>query len=116
MEHTPMQYYDVCMELHRAGDMDGAIDGLTKLTESSPDFALAHNALAAIWKKRGDLGKAIRYAEKYCELEPDDAFGYSILSSYCIEAGEREKAEDALGRAHDLRFRAQFEQKHSQDG
>ncbi len=103
-----IEAYDACMEIHRAGSTDEAIADLTKLTETSPGFALAHNALAAIWKKRGDLGKAIRYAEKYCELEPDDAFGYSILSSYCIEAGEREKAEDALGKAHDLRFRAQF--------
>ena len=105
---TPMETYDTCMELHRSGKLDEAINGLTQLTESHSDFALAHNALAAIWKKRGDLGKAIGYAEKYCELEPDDAFGFSILSSYCIEAGEREKAEDALGRAQDLRFRAQF--------
>ena len=105
---TPMETYDACMELHRAGKIDEATDGLIKLTESNPDFALAYNSLAAIWKKRGDLGKAIGYAEKYCEQVPDDAFGYSILSAYCIEAGEREKAEDALGKAHDLRFKAQF--------
>ncbi len=107
---SAMEQYDACMELHRAGSINEAINDLTQLTESHPDFAPASNALAAIWKKRGDLGKAIRYAEKYCELEPDDAFGYSILSSYCIEAGEREKAEDALGKANDLRFRAQFSQ------
>ncbi|HBT76613.1 MAG TPA: hypothetical protein DEB39_06730 [Planctomycetaceae bacterium] len=104
----PMKFYDACMELHRAGDIDAAIADLTQLSETQPDFALAHNALAAIWKKRGDLGKAVRYAEKYCELEPDDAFGYTVLSSFCIEAGEREKAEDALGKSHDLRFREQF--------
>ncbi len=110
MPHS-IDSYDTAMTLHRAGSLDEAVSDLTRLTESDPSFALAHNALAAIWKKRGDLGKAIRYAEKYCELEPNDAFGYSILSAYCIEAGEREKAEDALGKAYDLRFREQFEPK-----
>ena len=109
MMPTPMEKYDACTALQRSGQVAEAVDALKKLTEEHPDFALAYNALAAWHKKNGDLDEAVRNAEKYCELEPDDAFGYSILSSYSLAAGMREKAEDALGRAQDLRFRAHFE-------
>ena len=73
-----------------------------------PDFSLAHNALAALCKQHGDIESAIAHIEKYCEMEPDDPFGFSILSAYCIAAGLRTKAEEALGRASELQFKLQF--------
>jgi predicted Zn-dependent protease len=105
---TPMEIYDACIELQRSGKLPEAINALKQLTEEFPDFALTYNALAAIYKKQGDVDVAIRNMEKYCELEPEDSFGFSILSSYCLGAGRREEAEEALGKAHDLRFKAQF--------
>ncbi|MDR0611151.1 MAG: hypothetical protein LBG58_13660 [Planctomycetaceae bacterium] len=103
-----MEIYDACIELQRSGKLPEAINALKQLTEEFPDFALTYNALAAIYKKQGDVDVAIRNMEKYCELEPEDSFGFSILSSYCLGAGRREEAEEALGKAHDLRFKAQF--------
>jgi Flp pilus assembly protein TadD len=105
---TPMETYDACIELQRSGKIPEAINALKQLTEGVPDFALTYNALAAIYKKQGDIDLSIQNMEKYCELEPDDSFGFSILSSYCLEAGRRDLAEEALGKAHDLRFKAQF--------
>ena len=104
---TPTEQYDACIELHRAGRIQEAIDALEKLVEDHPTFALTYNALAAIRKKQGDLLVAVGYAEKYCEYAPDDSFGYTILSSYQIAAGNRTAAEDALGKAYDLRFKEQ---------
>ena len=103
-----MERYDACMELHRAGRLDEAVAALEKLVAEQPDFALTYNALAAIHKKKGDLPTAIGYAQKYCEFAPDDSFGYTILSSYQLEAGNRPAAEEALGKAYDLRFKEQF--------
>jgi Flp pilus assembly protein TadD len=103
-----METYDTCIELQRSGKLPEAINALKQLTEESPDFALAYNALAAIYKKQGNTNNAIQNMEKYCELEPEDSFGFSILSAYCLGAGRREQAEEALGKAHDLRFKAQF--------
>ena len=96
--------YDACMELHRDGRLDEAIAALEKLTAEQPNFALTYNALAAIHKKRGDLQAAIGYAGTYCEYAPDDSFGYTILSSYQLEVGNRAAAEEALGKAYNLRF------------
>ncbi len=106
---TPTEQYDACIELQRAGKLDEAVAALEKLVQEQPNFALTYNALAAIHKKKGEIETAIGFAEKYCEFAPDDSFGYTILSSYQVEAGNRDAAEDALGKAYDLRFKEQFE-------
>ncbi len=102
---TSLERYDECIEMQRAGDMTAAVEGLKALVQDVPDFALAYNALAAFHKQQGQLPEAVACAEKYTELEPEDSFGFTVLSSFCIEAGEREKAEDALGMAQTLQFK-----------
>lgn len=112
---TANEQYDDSMQLHREGKVTEAMEKLEKLILEHPDFSLAYNALAAFYKKGDQLDKAIEFAEKYCELEPDDAFGYTILSSFCITAGMKEKAEDALMKAQDIRFRAHFTAKKDEE-
>ena len=105
---SDLEQYDASIELHRAGDVAGAMEMLRRLIAEYPDFALAYNALAAFHKKANDLDAAITNMEKYCALEPNDPFGYSVLSAYYIAVGQRTQAEDALGRAGELRFKAQL--------
>jgi predicted Zn-dependent protease len=105
---TALEQYDASIELHRAGGVVQSMEMLRKITVNFPDFALAYNALAAFYKKAENLDAAIENMEKYCALEPNDPFGYSVLSAYRIIAGQRAQAEDALGRANDLRFKSQF--------
>jgi len=105
---SALEQYDACIELHRAGDVVRAMEMLRNITIEYPDFALAYNALAAFYKKANDMDAAIENMEKYCELESDDPFGFSVLSACHIAAGQRAQAEEALGRASELRFRAQF--------
>jgi predicted Zn-dependent protease len=105
---TALEQYDACMELQRVGANVQALEMLRKMTVDFPDFSLAYNALAAFFKKTNDLEAAIEYMEKYCALEPNDPFGFSVLSAYCIAAERRVQAEEALGRASELRFKAHF--------
>jgi Flp pilus assembly protein TadD len=105
---TALEQYDACIELQRVGAAAQSLEMLQKMTADFPDFALAHNALAAFHKKENNIEAAIEHMEKYCALEPNDPFGFSVLSAYCIAAGRREQAEEALGRASELRFKAQF--------
>ena len=88
---------------------------LHKITQDFPDFALAYNALAAFYKKANNMDAAIENMEKYCSLEPNDAFGFSVLSAFCIGAGRRSQAEEALYRSQELRFKAHFDGVHSDD-
>lgn len=103
-----MEQYDACIAMQRTGNTAQAMEMLKALTLGYPDFALAHNALAAFYKKENNLDSAIAHMEKYCALEPNDPFGFSVLSAYCIAADRRVQAEEALGQASALRFRAQF--------
>ena len=105
---TALEQYDACIELQRAGEIAEAMKMLRKLTVDFPEFSLAYNALAAFSKKTNDMDTAIENMERYCALEPDDPFGFSVLSAYCISAGRRTQAEEALGHASELRFKAQF--------
>jgi predicted Zn-dependent protease len=84
------------------------MERLQKIIIDFPDFALAYNALAAFCKKTDNIDTAIEHMKKYCALEPNDPFGFSVLSAYCIGAGRRTEAEEALGYANELRFKAQF--------
>ena len=105
---TDLEQYDACIELQRSGNVAQAMEMLRKITEEYPRFALAYNALAAFHKKENNMGAAIENMEKYCALEPDDSFGFSVLSAYYIAAEQRPQAEEALRRASELRFKAQF--------
>jgi len=105
---TALEQYDVCIELQRTGNVVQAAEMLQKMTVDFPDFSLAYNALAALYKRENNMAAAIDHMEKYCALEPNDPFGFSVLSAYSIMAGQRERAEEALGRAGELRFKAQF--------
>jgi len=105
---TTLEQYDACIDLYRAGSVMQSVEMLRNLTDEFPDFALAYNALAAFNKKENNLDAAIENMEKYCALEPNDPFGFSVLSAYRIAAGQRAQAEEALGLAHELRFKAQF--------
>jgi len=105
---TALEQYDASIELHRAGKVAESIEMLRKMTADFPDFSLAYNALAAFSKKANDLNAAIDNMKTYCTLEPDDPFGFSVLSAYSIAAGRRAEAEEALARASEIRFKAQF--------
>ena len=105
---TALERYDACIDLQRAGKTSQSIEMLRKMTVDFPDFSLAYNALAAWYKKGNNIEAAIENMEKYCALEPNDPFGFSVLSAYCIAAERRAQAEEALGRASELRFKAQF--------
>lgn len=96
------------MELRREGKETECRDALLKVVADDADFALAYNALAAIYKKENKPDEAVANMQKYCELQPDDFFGYSVLSAFCVSAGKHAEAEEALGKAHELRFKAQF--------
>ncbi|MDR2346969.1 MAG: hypothetical protein LBE18_12985 [Planctomycetaceae bacterium] len=104
---TPLEQYDSFIELYHNGKIEEAITGLQKLTESEPEFALTYNALGAFAKKQGNLGEAIKYAKEYCKLTPADSFGYTILSAYYIEIGDRQEAENAISQSVAIRIKYQ---------
>ena len=102
---TVQAKYDEAILKAEKGDLDEAVKLLTALAEESPDYALAHAALARYHSKLENHEQAVKHAEKVCELEPEDSFSYVAKSIICIEAGDKAGAEDA--RAQALRFQWQ---------
>ncbi len=106
---TPVEWYDAVVADWKAGRQSEAVARMLELHAAHPSETLPCAALAAWYKKLGQIDDAIHYAGKYCELAPSDAFGFSILSSLRLSVGLREEAEDALMKAQDLRIAAQFQ-------
>lgn len=105
---SPLEQYDVCMDLHRKGEVTQSLEILHQITQDFPQFSLAHNALAAFYKQQGRIDDAIESMKAYCSLEPNDSFGFSVLSAYYMVSEQRVQAEEALHRANEIRFQAQF--------
>ena len=102
MYTTPEQWYDVCVEKQKSGQIDEAIAMLRELVETYPDYALVYAALGAYFTKKEQYDDAMEFCKKYCEKAPNDPFGYSILSSLSIRIGRRQEAEEALMRSGSL--------------
>jgi|GEM_PF-376118 len=110
-----IQQYDTAVLREMEGDRDGAIELLRTILAESPNFALAHNALSAMYGRAEKIDQAIEHAKRYTELEPDDAFGYAILSALCVKAGRREEAEAALMNAQQSQMRAYMESRQKEE-
>jgi len=99
---TPEQIYDEADKLKDAGKLEEAVAKLNELLNLTPDYALAHSALAVVYTRLRRHDEAIRHALRTCELDPQDAFSFTALSVTYQRAGKIPEAEDAMARAHTL--------------
>ena len=91
--------YDEAISLKESGNPDDAIQKLESLCADFPDYALPHAALSMMYSKKEDYAASLRHAAAVCELEPEDPFSYTALSLLARQSGDKEAAEDALGKA-----------------
>ena len=76
----------------RQGDLDRAIDELSKATEIEPDYFLSHDMLGTAHRVAGNTQAAITEFEKAIELNPTYADSYYKLGFlYCIELEDHDK-------------------------
>jgi tetratricopeptide (TPR) repeat protein len=99
--------YAEAEQLKDDGRLDEAIEKLGELLSAHPDHVLSHLALAVIYGRVGNHGKAIEHGEQACALEPTEAFNFTALSVTYQRAwqGTQQqeyiaKAEDAMAKAH----------------
>ena len=100
------QRYDEAIDLQEAGKLEEAIGKLEGLVADSPEYALAHSALAVFYGRLGRHDEAIEQARKVCELEPDDPFSYMALSLLAQRAGQLPVAEEAMATAAEKQWAA----------
>ncbi|MDO5553312.1 MAG: hypothetical protein Q4G68_06085 [Planctomycetia bacterium] len=100
------QWYDECIQLKNNGELDKAVEELTQLTKTYPNYALAHLALSVLYHKLGNDDKSLAAVARACELETDNPFYYTAFSAMAIKSGDRAKAEEALMKAQEARLAA----------
>ncbi len=96
---TNEELYAEAEKLKDEGKTAEAVAKLETLVGQSPDYALAHSALAVYLGRLQRHQEAVAHARKVCELEPNDAFSFTALSVTCQRAGLIQEAEDAKARA-----------------
>ncbi|MDO5580048.1 MAG: tetratricopeptide repeat protein [Planctomycetia bacterium] len=102
------QWYDDCIQLHKAGKTDEAAGELEKLIKVWPDYGLAYLALAVFYEKMGKADEVMETMHTACEKEPDDPFYYTAFSALAIRAGNHSVAESALMKAQESHFAEQL--------
>jgi len=84
---------DAIKEALEAGDETGALQGLRRLLESDPDNATAHNDLAALTYRMGNVAEAVQHYEAAVRLAPQETvFQKNLADIYFVEAGRTDEA------------------------
>ncbi len=98
---TPEDFLQRASRLERQGEVDRAIDTLTRGIERLPEAAVLHSKLALILvNQRKDYARAVKLLERASELEPDNTlFQQSLLkvtSLAAASAGARKEQKRGL--------------------
>ncbi|HEX4129505.1 MAG TPA: scaffolding protein [Pirellulales bacterium] len=93
------ELYAEAEKLKDQGNLEAAVAKLEELLSASPDYALAHSALAVYLGRLKRHPEAVQHAIRVCELEPNDPFSFTALSVIYQRAGMIPQAEDAKARA-----------------
>ena len=113
MSETKEVRYDTAIELRQKGNLNAAMEALEQLCVDFPDYALPHATLSMMYCRDGNFEKSLHHAAIVCELEPEDPFSFVAMSSLAIRSGDREMAEEALGKARMAQL--QYMQKQRQE-
>jgi Flp pilus assembly protein TadD len=83
----------------QAGETDAALRELAALVEADPANAVFRGKLAAAWRGRGALEKAVPLYRQAAASAPQDPEAWYNLAAALQEAGELAAARQAIGRA-----------------
>ena len=107
------EIYSAAEKLKDDGQDEAAVEMLCNLLQQDESFTLAHLALAVLYGRVGDHGKAIQHGDRACQLEPDEPFNFTAMSvtyqraSQAVDNADDNQrfirlAEEAMARAHQL--------------
>lgn len=69
-----------------------AIDILTQIILSDPNFVFAYKALAHIYYKEASYEKALEYSKKASSIEPEDEDAHFVMGCSLLNLGKKEDA------------------------
>ena len=80
-------------------DNQKALDRLKKSLKADSQYADAHNAIAILYARLGEVDKASAHYEKAVRLAPEDSRALNNYGQFLCTQGQREKADTMFTRA-----------------
>src|SRR5207249_3218261 len=87
---------DTALDALRRGDVDGAEQTLKRSIAQRPDFTIAHERLAFLYRETGRLPAAIETLESASRTTGPDAALMSTLGGYLQEANQLDRSAAVL--------------------
>jgi len=78
--------------LHRAGDLDGAIEEYQQALAIGADSSDVHFSLAQVFEERRDFAHALPEYQKAVQLKPDHEYGRERFASLLVDSGDPDAA------------------------
>ena len=98
--------YQEAFDAFTRQDYDEAVTRYQRVIESDPSFALAHQGLAEVYSRRGQLEEAVGSIRSAIKLEPDESLYHTSLSRFLQMQGKIPVGEEAAAAASRLQSRA----------
>ncbi len=80
-EQLATEYYNAGLEYDKAGDLDKALEFLTRAIAEDPKHVNSHNALGRIYRQKGELDTAKKWWRAALKIDP-----YNVTARQCLEA------------------------------
>lgn len=96
------ELYQEAFDAFTRQDYEQAVTRYQRVIESDPSFALAHQGLAEVYSRRGQLEEAVGSIRSAIELEPDESLYHTSLSRFLQMQGKIPEAEEAAAAASRL--------------
>jgi tetratricopeptide (TPR) repeat protein len=78
--------------LHKAGDLDGAIEEYQQALAITADFWDVHYSLAQVFEEKRDFVHALPEYQRGVQLKPDYEYGRERFASFLVESGDPDAA------------------------
>ncbi len=98
--------YQEAFDAFTKQNYDEAITRYQGVIEADPNFALAHQGLAEVYSRNGQLEQAVAAIRKAIELEPEESLYHTSLSRFLQMQGKIPEAEEAAASASRLQSRS----------
>lgn len=80
-EQLATEYYNEGLKYTSAGDLDKALESLTRAIAEDPKHVNSHNALGKVYRQKGELSEAKRCWRAALKIDP-----YNVTARQCLDA------------------------------
>ena len=103
---TEAELYDAALTHFAENNLEAAVNGFKKLTDTYPDYIEGFLGLGHAYERLNLYDEAIRAIQKAIAINPKDPLAYTSLSVCYQRKGMIQEAEDAMAKSQQLQMEA----------